>query len=77
MSNPVRRPELRGAIIQHGKIVGGLDLPEPVEAFLQSFAEEYARLGMSVTPVDQLPAPPAVPGIDSALDGVPAALDHA
>ena len=57
MSNSVRRPELRGLIIQCGKIVGGLDLPEPREPFIEQFAREYARLGLSATPVE--PFPPA------------------
>jgi hypothetical protein len=54
MSNPVRRPPLRGAILQGGKIVGGLDLPTSAETFIEQFNREYARLGLSVVRADQL-----------------------
>ena len=56
MSNALRREDLRGAIIQGGKIVGGVDLPEPRQPFIDQFAREYARLGLTVVPVDQLSA---------------------
>ena len=56
MSNSVRRPELRGLIIQCGKGVGGLDLPQPCELFIEQFAREYASLGLSVTPVKPSPS---------------------
>lgn len=55
MSNTVRRPELRGLIIQGGQIVGGLDLPEPCEPFIEQFAREYASLGLSILPVEASP----------------------
>jgi len=57
MSNPVRRPPLRGAILQGGKVVGGLDLPALAEAFIEHFDREYARLGLSVVRADQLASP--------------------
>ncbi len=57
MSNPVRRPPLRGAIVQDGKIVGGLDLPASAETFIEQFDREYARLGLTVVHADQLASP--------------------
>jgi hypothetical protein len=48
MSNQVRRPPLRGMIIQGDRIVGGLDLPEPTGPFVEHFNREYARLGMRI-----------------------------
>jgi hypothetical protein len=54
MSNKVRRPDLRGVILQSGKVVGGLDLPDPREPFIEQFCREYARLELSVAPVDQI-----------------------
>ena len=48
MSNQVRRPPLRGMIIQGSRIVGGLDLPEPTGPFVEHFNREYAQLGLRV-----------------------------
>jgi hypothetical protein len=66
MSNPFRRPPLRGAILQGGKIVGGLDLPAAAETFIEQFDREYGRLGLSVVRADQL-APLADHGTPKAL----------
>jgi hypothetical protein len=48
MSNQVRRPPLRGMIIQGNRIVGGLDLPEPTGPFVEHFNREYGSLGLRV-----------------------------
>ena len=48
MSNQVRRPPLRGIIIQNDRIVGGLDLPVPAEPFVEQFNREYAAIGLRV-----------------------------
>ena len=50
MSNQVRRPPLRGMIIQDDRVVGGLDLPEPTGPFVEHFNREYAQLGLRVEP---------------------------
>lgn len=50
MSNQVRRPPLRGMIMQGSRIVGGLDLPEPTGPFVEHFNREYAQLGLRVEP---------------------------
>ncbi len=48
MSNQVRRPPLRGVIIQGDRIVGGLDLPVPAEPFISQFNREYAAIRLRV-----------------------------
>jgi hypothetical protein len=48
MSNPVRRPPLRGIIIQGDRVVGGLDLPTPADSFIDQFNREYASLNLRV-----------------------------
>lgn len=54
MSNTLRRPDLCGVIRQHGRIVGGLELPEPHDLFIAQFDREYARIGLTVTPADRV-----------------------
>ena len=64
MSNQVRRPPLRGIIVQDGRIVGGLDLPTPAEPFVAQFNREYAAIRLCVeiheAPQTQVDAHPAV-----------------
>jgi hypothetical protein len=48
MSNQVRRPPLRGIILQGDRIVGGLDLPVPAEPFITQFNREYAAIRLRV-----------------------------
>ena len=60
MSNQVRRPPLRGVIIQDDRIVGGLDLPAPAEPFVEEFNREYAAIGLRVEIFATWPHPTAV-----------------
>lgn len=52
MSNPVRRPPLRGVIVRGNHIVGGVDLPSPSECFIEHFNQEYEAAGLCVIPAD-------------------------
>lgn len=62
---------LKGAILQHGCEVGGIDVPEPADRFIEAFNREYAPLGMSIQlkPPQPLPsiAPPALHHSDEQL----------
>jgi hypothetical protein len=61
MSNMVRGPSLRGVIFQGNRIVGGLDLPTPSEAFIEQFNREYAALGLQATSAED----PRIPNANS------------
>jgi hypothetical protein len=50
MSGNSFRPPLRGVIYQGDSIVGGVDLNEVDEPFIDQFNREYARLGLRVQP---------------------------
>jgi len=48
MSNPIRRPPLRGVIIRGNHIVGGVDLPSPSDCFIEHFNLVYQAAGLRV-----------------------------
>ncbi len=50
MSGKSIRPPLRGMIYDGDAIVGGVDLNEPDEPFVEQFNREYARLGLRIAP---------------------------
>lgn len=54
MSNPIRRPPLRGMILRGNHIVGGVDLPSPSECFIQHFNQEYQAAGLRVISADAI-----------------------
>jgi hypothetical protein len=58
MSSSFRRGDLRGIILQGDRVVGGLDLPDPCESFIQHFNDEYSRIGLRVAPTDKTRHPP-------------------
>ncbi|MBC8875409.1 MAG: hypothetical protein H8E44_38785 [Planctomycetes bacterium] len=52
MSNSVRRPPLRGVILRGKHVVGGVDLPNPSECFIEHFNQEYEAAGLRVIRAD-------------------------
>jgi len=73
MSNQIRRPPLRGMIIQGNRVVGGLDLPNPPEPVIEQFNHEYAAIGLRVEQVGVTPVRNALYARHEAVPSMPTA----
>jgi hypothetical protein len=62
MSSSIRDPKklipglVRGLVLQGEHIVGGVDLPADLRAFVDDFNREYAAAGLRVVPASYPPA---------------------